>query len=160
MSAVAQSDKSLACINSQSSRVPSNLPEGVRKLPANVEQMRAIFEGWDPRLNAIIRETKNDYRWQLLHMKELDTWTKGSVALLGGACHPTLPYQAQGAAMAVEDGATIGKLLGLYAESRSSGGEISIAKGPAVVRRSSKASHNAQRGGSGSESDIVSSARA
>jgi salicylate hydroxylase len=32
--------------------------------------------------------------------------------LLGDACHPTLPYQAQGAAMAVEDGAIIGRLLG------------------------------------------------
>lgn len=38
---------------------------------------------------------------------------KGLVALLGDACHPTLPYQAQGAAMAVEDGFAIGKLLGL-----------------------------------------------
>jgi salicylate hydroxylase len=31
---------------------------------------------------------------------------------LGDASHPTLPYQAQGAAMAVEDGAVIGFLLG------------------------------------------------
>lgn len=38
---------------------------------------------------------------------------QGAVTLLGDACHPTLPYQAQGAAMAVEDGALIGKLLGL-----------------------------------------------
>jgi salicylate hydroxylase len=34
------------------------------------------------------------------------------VALLGDACHPTLPYPAQGAAMAVEDGAVLGVLLG------------------------------------------------
>lgn len=33
------------------------------------------------------------------------------MALLGDACHPTLPYQAQGAAMAVEDGAVLGQLL-------------------------------------------------
>lgn len=32
---------------------------------------------------------------------------------MGDACHPTLPYQAQGAAMAVEDGAVLGRLLGL-----------------------------------------------
>jgi len=37
---------------------------------------------------------------------------QGRVVLLGDACHPTLPYQAQGAAMAVEDGAIIGHLLG------------------------------------------------
>jgi len=40
------------------------------------------------------------------------TYVKGCVALLGDACHPTLPYQAQGAAMAIEDGAIIGRLLG------------------------------------------------
>ena len=35
------------------------------------------------------------------------------MAVLGDACHPTPPYQAQGAALAVEDGATLGTLLGL-----------------------------------------------
>jgi len=33
------------------------------------------------------------------------------IALLGDASHPTLPYQGQGAAMAVEDGAILGLLL-------------------------------------------------
>ncbi|KAK1543947.1 hypothetical protein CPAR01_04580 [Colletotrichum paranaense] len=42
----------------------------------------------------------------------LGTGEIGRIALLGDACHPTLPYQAQGAAMAVEDGAVLGKLLG------------------------------------------------
>jgi salicylate hydroxylase len=37
--------------------------------------------------------------------------SQGSIALLGDACHPTLPYQGQGAAMAVEDGAILGLLL-------------------------------------------------
>lgn len=45
---------------------------------------------------------------------------KGNVVLLGDACHPTLPYQAQGAAMAVEDGAILGRLLGLFLRSTSS----------------------------------------
>ena len=38
------------------------------------------------------------------------------MTLIGDACHPTLPYQAQGAAMAVEDGAVLGMLLGLAHE--------------------------------------------
>ena len=37
---------------------------------------------------------------------------QGCAVLIGDACHPTLPYQAQGAAMAVEDGVILGKLLG------------------------------------------------
>jgi salicylate hydroxylase len=35
----------------------------------------------------------------------------GKFALLGDACHATLPYLAQGAAQAVEDGAVLGGLL-------------------------------------------------
>ncbi|KAL8747539.1 MAG: hypothetical protein Q9190_000578 [Brigantiaea leucoxantha] len=46
-------------------------------------------------------------------MDELPTWVKGHGALLGDACHPTPPYQAQGAAMASEDGAVLGTLLGM-----------------------------------------------
>ena len=49
----------------------------------------------------------------------LETWVNGSTALLGDACHPTLPYQAQGAAMAVEDGACLGKIIGLAAQSNA-----------------------------------------
>lgn len=36
---------------------------------------------------------------------------KKNITLLGDACHPTLPYQAQGAAMALEDGLILGTLL-------------------------------------------------
>lgn len=43
---------------------------------------------------------------------ELRTWVKDSIVLLGDASHPSLPYQAQGAAMAVEDGLVLGLLLG------------------------------------------------
>jgi salicylate hydroxylase len=39
--------------------------------------------------------------------------------LLGDACHPTLPYQAQGAAMAVEDGCALGILLGLLSRTKT-----------------------------------------
>ena len=39
------------------------------------------------------------------------------MVLIGDASHPTLPYQAQGAAMAVEDGATLGILLGRLSHS-------------------------------------------
>jgi salicylate hydroxylase len=34
----------------------------------------------------------------------LPRWSVGRVTLLGDACHPMLPYMAQGAAQAIEDG--------------------------------------------------------
>ena len=46
----------------------------------------------------------------------LTPW-QNNVALLGDACHPTLPYQGQGSAMAVEDGAVLGRMLGLLNQS-------------------------------------------
>lgn len=75
--------------------------------------MRAFFSDWDPLLKTILNQVKSVQKWKLLHLDSLDTWVHGCVALMGDACHPTLPYQAQGAAMAVEDGATIARLLGL-----------------------------------------------
>lgn len=51
--------------------------------------------------------------WRLKMYKPLPTWTHGQVALLGDACHPTLPHLSQGAAMAIEDGSTIAEVLTL-----------------------------------------------
>jgi salicylate hydroxylase len=39
---------------------------------------------------------------------------QGFVALLGDSCHPSVPYAASGAAMAVEDGIVLGRLIGLF----------------------------------------------
>ena len=49
--------------------------------------------------------------WKLRVHDPLDTWIHGSTALLGDACHPTLPHMAQGAAQAIEDGAVLGVVL-------------------------------------------------
>ncbi|KAI8663819.1 FAD-binding-3 domain-containing protein [Fusarium keratoplasticum] len=97
---------------------PDNLDKDVRQAPGDIDEMRACFEGWDQRLTRMISCISTVLKWKLCHHEELVTWTKGSVALLGDACHPTLPYQAQGAAMAVEDGAVLGKLLGLLDKSQ------------------------------------------
>ncbi len=41
----------------------------------------------------------------------LPHWSVGRVTLLGDACHPILPFMAQGAAQAIEDGATLAAIL-------------------------------------------------
>ena len=71
------------------------------------------------RLRALIATIMSSLKWKLVNFTALDTWVRGSTALLGDACHPTLPYQAQGAAMAVEDGACVAKLLGLASRSHA-----------------------------------------
>ena len=91
---------------------PDDLPSDVRNELGSLDEMRATFEGWDPRLTSMIAQLQSALKWKLCHHEELGTWVHDNVALLGDASHPTLPYQAQGAAMAVEDGAVIGVLLG------------------------------------------------
>ncbi|KAK4214851.1 3-hydroxybenzoate 6-hydroxylase [Rhypophila decipiens] len=49
--------------------------------------------------------------WKLRVYKTLPTWVHGSVALVGDACHPTLPHLSQGAAMAIEDGAVLAECV-------------------------------------------------
>ncbi|CEJ93492.1 hypothetical protein VHEMI09075 [[Torrubiella] hemipterigena] len=97
--------------------VADDLPTGVRTADATVEEMMSNFEGWDPRLKLIMSAADKQQlplKWKLLHVKELPQWTRGTLALLGDASHPSLPYLGQGAAMAVEDAATLGMLLNAY----------------------------------------------
>ncbi|KAH6667461.1 putative salicylate hydroxylase [Halenospora varia] len=91
---------------------PDNIPPGLRTSEGDIEEVRATFKGWDEILTKIISCIPSVLKWRLMHCEELEIWTKNRTALLGDACHPTLPYQAQGAAMAVEDGAVIGYLIG------------------------------------------------
>ena len=52
--------------------------------------------------------------WPGLYVNPLPTWQFGNITLLGDAAHGTLPYLAQGAAMALEDAAAV---VGIAAES-------------------------------------------
>ncbi|KAJ6504489.1 salicylate hydroxylase [Mycena vulgaris] len=49
--------------------------------------------------------------WKLRVHRPLKTWVDGNVALVGDACHPTLPHLGQGAAQAIEDGIVLAQVL-------------------------------------------------
>ncbi|MDW5326613.1 FAD-dependent monooxygenase [Plantactinospora sp. KLBMP9567] len=51
------------------------------------------------------------YVWALFDRAPLPRWSVGRVTLLGDACHPMLPFMAQGAAQAIEDGAALATCL-------------------------------------------------
>lgn len=74
----------------------------------------ADFPGWNDYVHEMIAKTDQPYKWALIGRAPLQTWTKGHVALLGDACHPTLPFLAQGAIMAIEDGVVLARCLDAY----------------------------------------------
>jgi salicylate hydroxylase len=67
------------------------------------------FSGWHPTVRAIVALAPEDgcFRWALFDRDPLPQWSRGATTLLGDACHPTLPFMAQGACMAIEDAAAL-----------------------------------------------------
>lgn len=112
---------------------PDNLPDLVSTAKADLQEMQELFQHWDPRLRALLGLVQETSKWRLQNSEEMKSWrhSAGKFALLGDACHATLPYlcvsfifnpssrtmadfcspRAQGAAQAVEDGAVLGALF-------------------------------------------------
>ncbi len=77
------------------------------------EEFKADFAGWNPAVQALIDSVPRDecYVWALHIREPVADWSTPRVTLLGDAIHATLPYLAQGAAMAMEDGAVLARAL-------------------------------------------------
>ncbi|KAF9888669.1 hypothetical protein FE257_008427 [Aspergillus nanangensis] len=84
------------------------------------QEMVDNYRGWDRKVTKLIDLVAEDevLEWKLCLHSPLKTWIKGCVALIGDACHPMLPYVAQGAAQAVEDAAALGVLLSTISSRR------------------------------------------
>lgn len=84
--------------------------------PAQVNEVVAEFSGWHADVTHLLSATPPDncYKWGLFVREPLETWTNGRVTLLGDAAHPTLPFAAQGSAMAIEDAVVLGRALADY----------------------------------------------
>jgi salicylate hydroxylase len=90
-----------------------------------VADVLAAYEGWHPQVRSIISAVDETFIWALFDRQPLPRWSVGRVTLLGDACHPMLPFKAQGAAQAIEDGATLAACLA----------DIDAADIPAALRR-------------------------
>ncbi|KDQ55785.1 hypothetical protein JAAARDRAFT_37206 [Jaapia argillacea MUCL 33604] len=79
----------------------------------SADKLRADFAGFEPRVEKLLKLVPSTLKWKLMDRAPLHKWVhdEGRVVLLGDACHPMLPYRAQGAAMAVEDGCILGNLF-------------------------------------------------
>ena len=78
---------------------------------ATVTRALAAFEGWHEQVREIVGAADAAFIWALFDRDPLPRWSQGRVTLLGDACHPMYPFMGQGAAQAIEDGATLTAIL-------------------------------------------------
>jgi len=69
------------------------------------------FTGWHEDVQTLVRHIATPYKWALKVREPMKEWVRGRIALLGDACHSTLPYLAQGASMGFEDAAVLARCL-------------------------------------------------
>lgn len=83
--------------------------------PGDIDELRSDFAGWHASIQQLLDQADGDslFKWALFDRDPMTIWGKERVSLLGDASHPTLPFMAQGAAMAIEDAAVLGACLEL-----------------------------------------------
>lgn len=74
--------------------------------------MVAAFASFAPTILADLKRARLVHLWGLHRHPVAPSWHKGGAILLGDAAHPTLPFLAQGANMALEDAWVLADCLG------------------------------------------------
>ncbi len=75
--------------------------------------LKRDFSGWHDDVQRLIDSLPRDgcYRWALYNRPPTAVWSTSRATLLGDAAHATLPFMAQGAAMAIEDAAILARAI-------------------------------------------------
>jgi salicylate hydroxylase len=81
--------------------------------PGSREECLRDLDRWHDDVKTIIRNIDTLYKWALLGREPLAHYAQGRVCVMGDAAHPTLPFLAQGANMALEDAVVIARCLDL-----------------------------------------------
>ncbi len=80
-------------------------------LECSKEEVHEAYKGWFQDIHDLIDATDRINKWALFDRDPLPAWTQGRCTLLGDAAHPMLPFLAQGACQAIEDGYVAAALL-------------------------------------------------
>ncbi|WP_404403324.1 FAD-dependent monooxygenase [Pelagibacterium halotolerans] len=78
---------------------------------AMLRRTPGLKPGSDKRLAAILERAGETWTPWVLSTVKTPLWHKGPVGIIGDAAHAMLPFQAQGAAMGIEDAAVLAPLL-------------------------------------------------
>jgi 2-polyprenyl-6-methoxyphenol hydroxylase-like FAD-dependent oxidoreductase len=79
--------------------------------PSGAGALLAGFTRWAKESKSLLERAEGWRSWSLYSLTSPGHWRDGSIALLGDAAHPVLPFLAQGAALAIEDAVTLAACL-------------------------------------------------
>lgn len=77
----------------------------------NVEELRGFYADFHPDARALLDACDTVLKTALYERDPLTHWSNGHMTLLGDACHPMMPFMAQGAGMAIEDAVVLARNL-------------------------------------------------
>ncbi len=77
----------------------------------NLEFLRQYFAKACAELHQILSHQEKWLGWPAAYVPALKNWSRKNMLLIGDAAHGTAPYLAQGAAMALEDAATLSEIM-------------------------------------------------
>ena len=83
-----------------------------------IEELKKAYKGWNRTIETLLQHAAPNtlYKWALHDRLPMKQWSKGRIIVLGDAAHPMLPFLAQGAAMAIEDGAVLANCIDNFDE--------------------------------------------
>ncbi|RAL01458.1 salicylate hydroxylase [Aspergillus ibericus CBS 121593] len=83
--------------------------------PGDKREMEEFYAQWNGLVRSLLSYVPDGevMEWTLNSHFPLPTWIENRVVLMGDACHPMLPYVAQGAAQAIEDAGVLACALSL-----------------------------------------------
>lgn len=109
--------------------------------PAN---LRAAFAGFAPAIRALLAQVEEVHVWGLFRHEIVRHWQRGAAIVIGDAAHPTLPFLAQGANMALEDAWLIAGALAAAPDAEQGFAEFVRLRRPRVARLVAAANANAR----------------
>ena len=113
--------------------------------PGAADECAHDYRGWHEDIHRMIRGAPQLYKWALAGRAPMRAWTRGRITLLGDACHPMLPFLAQGAVMAMEDGLVLARAFSEYSNMEEALERYESARKERTNRAVSGSADNAKR---------------
>ncbi|MDX6739558.1 FAD-dependent monooxygenase [Actinocorallia sp. A-T 12471] len=79
--------------------------------PGDVAELTDLYRDFHPEARRLLAACDEVLKSALYVRDPLPTWTAGRATLLGDACHPMMPFMAQGAGQAVEDAVVLARAI-------------------------------------------------